>query len=383
MIWIKTTVICAQLFIVVLPSASYAQTELIKSAQLAVDKLDQASVDLVASYSAKDRIAALTRTIRAFELGSASVRQGLRRIAIKKAQILAKLNQRELETNQLIGVLYGINKAPQFQYLIHPEGALKTARAGMLVADVLPSLQKSIEPLRRSLEQLEALNLLQTETQEALNSGLLDLQQARAALSQAIAKRADLPKRFIEDPAKTALLVAATESLQDFVKGLEVIATPVDVGSLPDIRHRKGNLSMPVMGRVLRQFNEADAAGIERPGIVIATAPGAIVISPTAATVRYRGKLLDYGLVSILEPQSGILFVIAGMETVFGDIGDVLPAGSPVGLVPGSERSEFTTSPTTSNTASDWSETLYIEVRKDETPQDPLDWFQLVKEEPS
>ena len=159
----------------------------------------------------------------------------------------------------------------------------------------------------------------------------MDLQQARTALSQAIAKRIELPKRYIEDPAKTALLVAASQSLAEFVKGLEIIATQTVEGSLPDIENRKGNLPMPVLGRVLRQFNEADAAGIKRPGVIIAAASGAIVTSPTAATLRYRGELLDYGLVSILEPQNDVLIVIAGLGVVFGDIGDVLPAGSPVG----------------------------------------------------
>ena len=208
------------------------------------------------------------------------------------------------------------------------------------------------------------------------------MQQAKAALSKAIAKRTDLPQRFIEDPAKTALLVAASQSLSDFLKGLEIIASQIVDGSLPDITNRKGSLPIPVLGRVLRKFNEADAAGIKRPGVIIAAAPGAIVTSPTAATIRYNGELLDYGLVSILEPQAGILIVIAGMGAVYGDIGDVLPAGSPVGLMGGNASPEFTTALAKSNTASDRTETLYIEVRENETPQDPLTWFQQVKEDP-
>ena len=382
MSWIKLTLMCAQLFGVIFVTSAYAQTDLLASAQEATKKLDQASIDLVAAYSAKNRVAALTKTIRAFELGSASVRQGLRRIAIKKAQVSAKINQQELETSRLIGILYSINKAPQFQYLIHPDGALKTARAGMIVADILPALQHSIAPLKQNLEELEALNQLQKKTQDTLSIGLLDLQQAKAALSKAIAKRTDLPQRFIEDPAKTALLVAASQSLSDFLKGLEIIASQIVDGSLPDITNRKGSLPIPVLGRVLRKFNEADAAGIKRPGVIIAAAPGAIVTSPTAATIRYNGELLDYGLVSILEPQAGILIVIAGMGAVYGDIGDVLPAGSPVGLMGGNASPEFTTALAKSNTASDRTETLYIEVRENETPQDPLTWFQQVKEDP-
>ena len=54
---------------------------------------------------------------------------------------------------------------------------------------------------------------------------------------------------------------------------------------------------------MLRGMNEADAAGIKRPGIILATRPGALVNAPTAATIRYVGPLLDYGNVMILEPQ--------------------------------------------------------------------------------
>ena len=248
------TLMCAQLFGVIFATSAYAQTDLLTSAQEATKKLDQASIDLVAAYSAKNRVAALTKTIRAFELGSASVRQGLRRIAIKKAQVSAKINQQELETNRLIGVLYSINKTPQFQYLVHPDGALKTARAGMIVADILPALQLSIAPLKQNLEELEALNQIQKETQDALSIGLLDLQQARTALSQAIAKRIELPKRYIEDPAKTALLVAASQSLAEFVKGLEIIATQTVEGSLPDIENRKGLCDFLYLAGSLQPF---------------------------------------------------------------------------------------------------------------------------------
>ncbi|MEZ5674302.1 MAG: hypothetical protein R3D81_03325 [Thalassovita sp.] len=45
--------------------------------------------------------------------------------------------------------------------------------------------------------------------------------------------------------------------------------------------------------------DESDAAGIARPGVVLATRPRALVTTPTAATIRYLGPLLDYGNVMI------------------------------------------------------------------------------------
>ena len=151
---------------------------------------------------------------------------------------------------------------------------------------------------------------------------------------------------------------------------------------LPDIEEKKGTLAFPVHGRVLRGFNENDAAGIKRPGIVVATTSAAIVTTPAAVTIRYQGDLLDYGLVSILEPQRGILFVFSGLGKTFGKIGEVLPEGSPVGIMGGkplSAQKILQESVVTGGTYRP--ETLYVEVRVNEKPQDPLEWFAVKEDE--
>ena len=56
---------------------------------------------------------------------------------------------------------------------------------------------------------------------------------------------------------------------------------------------------------------------------------GAVVTTPWAATIRYRGPLLDYGNVMIVEPARGYLLVVAGLSEVFGETGDVLAAACP------------------------------------------------------
>ena len=134
---------------------------------------------------------------------------------------------------------------------------------------------------------------------------------------------------------KTGLLIASTETLDGFASGLSEIAVDEAEGSLPGITHRKGALPLPVRGRILRRAGEADAAGITRPGLVLATRPNALVTTPAAATIRYHGPLLDYGNVIILEPEAGVLLVLAGLQTVYGEIGEVVPGGGPVGLMGG------------------------------------------------
>ena len=136
------------------------------------------------------------------------------------------------------------------------------------------------------------------------------------------------------------------------------------------------SLPLPVNGTLLRRYNEADAAGVRRPGLLLATRPLSIVTTPWPATIRYRGPLLDYGNVIILEPSSGYLLVLTGLNRVYGEIGEVLPAGGPVGLMGGDapENSDFL-SLSGQQGGSERTETLYIELRHGKKTVDPEQWF--------
>ncbi len=230
--------------------------------------------------------------------------------------------------------------------------------------------------MRRNVEEVALLRTLQEDAQSELRLALKGLQDARTELSQAIADRTDLPRKFTADPVRQAILLSTTETLEAFAAGLSKITESEVLAPLPDILSRKGTLPSPVQGRVLRRFGEADASGIKRPGWVMATRPGALVTTPTAATLRYHGPLLNYGLVTIIEPQKNLLFVITGLETLYGDIGQVLPEGYPLGLMGGkSPTLDQISSQSSEGTGQDLSETLYIEVRQQNTPVDPATWF--------
>ena len=355
----------------------FAQSDLEFQARQAQQSLDNAWDKLERSKSAKDRISALTDAILSFEESLSLARDSLRQISVLEARAQQKLSVEEEAYAELIGVLLSIDKSPIQAELLHPDGPMATARGGMLIADLLPALEEKVQSLRSDLEAARYLSELQYQVTLDLQAGLIALQETRAALGRAIADRDDLPKRFVEDPAQTAILLAAADTLDIFADGLSLIAKNEAEGSLPDITTRKGTLPMPVQGKVIRHFNEADAAGIKRPGIVVATSDNALVRTPTAATIRYRGPLLDYGLVSILEPQQDILYILAGLSTVYGDIGEVLPTGSPVGLMGMSEIIDENNLIETLNESGGLrGETIYIEVRVNKAPENPLTWFE-------
>jgi murein hydrolase activator len=363
-------------------AAARAEGEAAEAARAAAARLEQATRQLDAAQSARDRVRALTETVAAFEDGLEAMRDGLRRASLREARLTRELQAREGEVAQLLGVLQGMGNRPSPTMLLHPAGPLGTARAGMILADVTPALNARADDLRARLDEITTLRILQQNAVATLQNGLNGVQEARTALSQAVADRTDLPRRFTEDPVRTAILIASTETLEGFASGLSEMATDEDRSDLPDISALQGSLPLPVQGQILRRANEPDSAGIIRPGLLVATRPRALVTAPTAATIRYRGPLLDYGNVMILEPQAGTLFVLAGLDVVYGGIGQVIPAGSPIGLMGGQDAEIGEILANSGNgTGTGRPQTLYIEVRQDDAPVDPEAWFATREED--
>ena len=342
----------------------------------AIEALDLATANLKKAKNSKKRIKSLSQAIRSYEETLAILRISVRDLTLQKSQVQNVLDQNENEIMQLLGVLATVQKTPIAGQMLHPSGPLATARSGMIISEIIPILQENVDQIKDQVMVLEQLSETQLKAQTSLQTGLLELQKAHSNLGRAIANREDVPKRFIADPEKLKILIKASNDLETFAASVQSIALDEPSVSLPSVRDRKGKLNLPVRGKIISKFNEADASGTKRSGIILATDPRAIVISPTAATIRYLGPFLDYGNVAILEPENGLLFVFAGMDTLYGEIGQVIPALSPIGLMPSqSSKVDKIFKAQTNIYAGKLSETLYVEVRSSAQTENPLDWF--------
>lgn len=329
----------------------------------AAAQLEAANVLLQEADSGRDRIRALTETVQAYEAGLVAMRAGLRDITLREAAIADDLAARRAEVAQLLGALSAISKTPRPVTLNHPQGSQNTARAAMLIAQMTPALQAEAAALRTQLDTAHDLRAARETALETLSNGLQGAQTARAALGQAVSDRTDLPMRFEHDPVQTALLIASAETLGDFAANLGTDTTD-------DTLTASGDLALPVAGIVQ---TEAD-----RPGISIAAAPRALVTTPVPATLLFHGPLLDYGTVVILEPATDVLFVFAGLDEVFGQPGEILPAGAPIGLLggtPGPVDSILTENAQSFTGQSQ--QMLYLEVRDGQSAVNPDAWFAL------
>lgn len=352
-----------------------AQNDPADQARDALAALEVASSQLEDALKARDRVKALTATIQAMELGLGAMREGLRRASIRERVLNERLNGKEAEIANLLAALQSIGRRGGPEVLMHPSGALGTARAGMVLATLGPRLNAAADGLRADLQEVQDLRLLQEASSARMAAGLQDIQEARTALNQALAERTDLPSRFTADPTRTALLIASAETLDAFASGLGLmVAEEFDPPLKGEIE--PGSLALPAQGIILRGPGEADLAGVVRPGLLLATRKQALVITPVAATIRYAGPLLDLDHVVVLEPSADRTMILAGMAQVYGSAGNVVESGTPVGIMgPISGENDELLSPSGDDTGSDRSETLYIEIRENNRPVDPTTWF--------
>ena len=337
-----------------------------------MDQLDEA-------LTQDDQVASLTRMIRAYEQGLSALRSGLRRAGLREQEIRGEFDARRERLSRVLGVMTAMQKSPEIMLLLHPAGPESSARAGMILDAVAPGLEAEAKGMQKKLEEIRAVRAIQLNAANTLAQGLGQVQEARLLLASAVTDRSDLPVRFGEDPKELTALVQSADTLDAFASGLAGMEQ--DVGApMADFEGAQGSLALPAVGTVIRRYNEPDAAGVARPGLVIATSPAALVTTPWPATIRYRGPLLDYGNVMIVEPARGYLMIFAGLAQVFGETGDVLAAGEPVGLMGGDEPpaqefgAEFVANAAT-GTAAGQSETLYVELRRGKETLDPAEWF--------
>ncbi len=354
-----------------------AQEDPALTAQRAAAMLDRAALGVAEADDARDRVDALTDTVRAYEEGLAALREGMRRAAIREQAIEIVFEAERDRLGRLLGVLQSMQSAPAPLLLIHPSGPVGTARSGMIVADVTPAVAADALALRQQLEELAGLRALQAAAQSQLADGLTGVQEARVLLSQAMAERRTLPPRFTTDTDALLRITESAESLDGFataLRNVQALSDPTE--PLPSFAEERGALPLPVRGRILRGFGTADAAGVTRPGLILAAESRALVTAPWHATIRYAGPLLDYGNVAILEPQGDHLLILAGLGELYIRAGDLISAGDPVGLMGGAapNREELIISDGQS-TGEALSETLYIELREAGEPVDPILWF--------
>lgn len=204
--------------------------------------------------------------------------------------------------------------------------------------------KKKVERLASQANDLrDLLNKLEKQRQEKLRRQEEERRRL-AELKAAEARRAAEETKKLEEKQRADLIKLKPEVInevgENFVKA-------------------KGHLLRPARGPVVTAYGEQMSKGVTSKGIIIKTRSQAQVISPYDGTVIFAGPFRGYGNLIIIEHGQGYLSLLAGLEEVDCELGQMLLAGEPVGQMPESGDTR-----------------LYVELRKDNHPINPLTWIE-------
>ena len=121
----------------------------------------------------------------------------------------------------------------------------------------------------------------------------------------------------------------------------------------------QGEMPFPARGEIAVKFGQADNLGNPSKGISIETRPGAQVIAPYDGQVVFAGPFRGYGLLLIIEHGEGYHTLLAGMSRIDGAVGQHLVSGEPVGVMGSADSKPL----------------LYLELRRNGQPVNPLPWL--------
>jgi septal ring factor EnvC (AmiA/AmiB activator) len=154
------------------------------------------------------------------------------------------------------------------------------------------------------------------------------------------------------------------QNLQQLVESLRrtLRAIPPAAAKYKSLSPMKGTLVWPVEGPIGMRFGALQADGkLRSRGVLISASAGADVHAIASGRVVFADWLRGFGLLLIIDHGKGYMSLYGYNRSLFREVGDSVEAGEVIAAVGdsgGRDRSG-----------------LYLELRKDGRPFDPVPWF--------
>ncbi len=294
---------------------------------------------------------------------------------VKRAQLARQRNS----LSSTLAVLQRLAIYPEAMMIAAPGDPNDTLRTSLLLATVVPQLQRGTSSLRAELDTLAALSDQITAERSALRTAALELERDQTRLERLVREKKTLAARTEKERRQVrrrmARLGKEARSLKDLIRKLERedMLKPVSrpASKLPPHARMeppgttitvltRGKMHRPARGRITTRFGQRSEIGRSRHGMVIRTRPGAQVVAPFDGKVVFAGPFRGYGQILIIEHGGGYHTLLAGFSRIDSVPAQRLLAGEPVGVVGRPEGGE---------------PFLYVELRDKGRPINPLPWL--------
>lgn len=306
-----------------------------------------------------------------------------------------KLSLQDVSMVKMISALQSLSLKPTEALFVQPLSPVDIVRSAMLLRETVPYLEAQAEILKQELETLakkrETIRaqvkkiVAQKQKLEREHSQMKVLAEAKTKYRAKVSQESLATKKNIQKLASQAqdlrdLLVKLEKQKAEKRKQMaeeakkkilssqksEQVATGDLIKFDPQIINEtgadfvkaKGALPSPVRGKIVTRYGEETSKGVSSKGITIQTRDMAQVIAPFDGSVLFAGPFRGYGNLIIIEHGKGYTSLLAGLDSIDCEEGQMLLAGEPVGLMPSGSAAR-----------------LYMEIRKDNHPINPESWL--------
>ena len=341
--------------------------------------------------SLQRRLVAVAAEVQTHETQVSELEAKLDELSAVERETRRDLNRRRDELSSMIGALTRLSRRPAQAMLLSPASTGDTVRSSLVMRQVVPALNDRASILRDQLVALKELRAEIAEQRAAMDDAGAALKNKKRELNTLLAAKADARRRTVQEREsegrRLATMVARANDLSQLLQQLQEeeakrqpgtedrSQTPLGAdtpegsetltATLVPFTASRGRLPLPVRGRIMGRFGEPDDSGTPVKGITVETRKGAAVVSPNDGKVVFAGPFRGYGELLIISVGEGYHILLAGLARADVSVGQWLLAGEPVGLM--AETDEQTSSGTRPH--------LYIELRHQGEPINPLPWM--------
>lgn len=375
------------------------------SLSLSRDRIDALKAEIAAMEGDRTQqnaaLIAAAQRVKLAEIEVADVEQRISDLIVRELEVRGRLDGADAEIANVLAALERISLNPPPALIVDPGDALGSARGAMLIAAILPQLREKADTVASDLQALTDIKraaLAEEQTLKA-NHEVLEEEQLRIATLIAARKQGitQMSAELEAEEAEALALAERATSLRELIGALSERATAgasaIETAEpdLPQLSPEaiqlafadaartqpavpfplaRGYLAQPANGVTVVDFGANDGRGGIAQGQSIVTRADAQVVAPADGWVLYKGPYLNYGQIVIINAGSGYTALLAGLDTISAEIGQFVQKGEPIGAM-GSR----TIGRTVATNAGNDQPTLYIELRQDNEPFDPVGWW--------
>lgn len=289
-----------------------------------------------------------------------------------------------------LAALQNLALKPTESLLVQPLSPVDIIRSAMVLRETVPYLEKNADKIREKLHDIEnKKNKIEKQLSEISKQKIV-LQNEYNHIQKLVKYKSNL-RNMVEIKSEKAKknvdkLASQAQDLRDLLGKLEKERKETERKRIENEKRKleekqssglikkesaaitniasgfakaKGSLPIPARGQIITRYGEQKVKGVSAKGITIATRNLAQVISPFDGTVIFAGSFRGYGEMIIIEHSDGYLSLLAGLGNIDVELGQMLLAGEPIGRM-SAENPE-----------------LYVEIRKDNHPINPVAWFKI------